>query len=195
MGASDPSVLEPYVRAYHEGVRKAEPVGGAINAQWASQTIGICTEDNREGRELGTLSIKNFFAPDRPYARGQKDIYSRLLKQWGGIPEHLEQEFIRSGTAEEAGEKPETEVTNFIAGAIWDRLDADTLCDRAVIIAGDPDSCIEALKKHEAAGVDQVLISMQTETVPHDVVMKSTELFGKYVIPEFKESQPPEAIP
>ena len=194
MGASDPSVLEPYVRAYHEGVRKATPVGSAINAQWASQTIGICTEDNREGRDLGALSIKSFFAPDRPYARGQKDIYSRLLKQWGGIPKHLEQEFIRSGTAEEAGEKPETEVTNFIAGAIWDRLDPDTLCDRAVIIAGDPDSCVEALKKHEAAGVDQVLISMQTETVTHDVVMKSIELFGKYVVPEFKETQPLEAL-
>ena len=67
-------------------------------------------------------------------------------------------------------------------------MDADTLCDRAVIIAGDPDSCIAALKKHEAAGTDQVLISMQTDTVPHEVVMKSIELFGQYVIPEFGDS-------
>ncbi|MAG36774.1 MAG: hypothetical protein CL878_11115 [Dehalococcoidia bacterium] len=81
MGASDPSVLEPYIGAYHDTVGKAAPVGGAVNAQWASQTIGICTEDNREGRELGTLSIKNFFGPDRPYAKGVDDIYSRLLKQ------------------------------------------------------------------------------------------------------------------
>ena len=72
--------------------------------------------------------------------------------------------------------------------AVWESLDADTLADRAVIIAGNPDSCIAALKKHESAGVDQVLITMQTETVPHSVVMKSIELFGKYVIPEFKDS-------
>ncbi len=58
-----------------------------------------------------------------------------------------------------------------------------------MIIAGDPDSCIEALKKHEATGIDQMMIMTQTETVPHEKVMKSIELFGKYVIPEFKRSE------
>lgn len=188
MGASAPSVLEPYIRAYHEAVVKASPVGGTINSQWGSQTIGICTENNRDGRDLGALSTKTFFGPDRPYAKGQKDLYSRLIKQWGGIPDHLKEEFIRSGAASEAGDNSEAEETNFVVDAVWESLDADTLADRAVIIAGNPDSCIAALKKHESAGVDQVLITMQTETVPHSVVMKSIELFGKYVIPEFKDS-------
>ncbi len=75
------------------------------------------------------------------------------------------------------------------AHKIWNDLDADTLADRGVIIAGDPDSCIEALKKHEATGIDQMMIMTQTETVPHEKVMKSIELFGKYVIPEFKRSE------
>ena len=188
MGASDPLVLEPYIHQYHESVNKSNPVGGFINPQWTSQTIGICTDDNKEGRELGTLSIKNFFGPDRPYAKGQEDIYTKLLKQWGGVPKHLEQDFARAGKTEDSNNIIETETTNFIGHKIWEQLDADTLCDRAVIIAGNPDSCIEALKKHEKAGVDQVLISMQTETVPHDVVMKSIELFGKYIIPEFSNS-------
>ena len=46
---------------------------------------------------------------------------------------------------------------------------------------GDPDSCIKALKLHEAAGCDKMMIMMQTETIPHQKVMKSLELFGKYV--------------
>ena len=188
MGASDPSVLEPYIHQYHESVNKATPVGGFINPQWTSQTIGICTDDNKQGRELGTLSIKNFFGPDKPYAKGQEDIYNKLLTQWGGVPKHLEQDFARAGKNENSSNTIETETTNFIGHKIWEQLDADTLCNRAVIIAGNPDSCIEALKKHEKAGVDQVLISMQTETVPHDVVMKSIELFGKYIIPEFSDS-------
>jgi hypothetical protein len=29
---------------------------------------------------------------------------------------------------------------------------------------------------------------IQRESVPHETVMKSIELFGKYVIPEFKSS-------
>ena len=66
-----------------------------------------------------------------------------------------------------------------IAHSIIEELDADTLADRAVTIAGDPDSCIEALKKHEATGIDQMMIMMQTATIPHEKVMKSIELFGK----------------
>jgi len=41
-------------------------------------------------------------------------------------------------------------------------------------------------KRDAAHGADQVLISMQTVTVPHEVVMKSLELFDKYVFPGFK---------
>ena len=67
-------------------------------------------------------------------------------------------------------------------------MDADTLADRGVIVAGDPDSCIEAIKLHEATGVDQMQFLMATETVDHAHVMKSIELFGKHVIPAFKEA-------
>ena len=56
------------------------------------------------------------------------------------------------------------------------------------MIAGNPDTCIEALKKHEATGIDQMMIMMQTETIPHEKVMESIRLFGKYVIPEFKKT-------
>ena len=115
-----------------------------------------------------------------------------MLEQWGGVPEHLRQNFSRYvelGDQEVPEGSLDLSGGGAIAHKIWDELDADTLCDRAVIIAGDPDSCIEALKKHEATGIDQMMIMMQTETVPHETVMKSIELFGKYVLPEFKESE------
>ncbi len=62
-------------------------------------------------------------------------------------------------------------------------MDADTLCDRGIIIAGDPDSCIKGVQLYEDAGVDQVILIMQTETIPHERVLQSIEMFGKYVIP------------
>lgn len=192
-GSSAPASLEPYVKAYKEKVRHSNPVGGFINNQWANSTLGICLEDNKEARELGAQSLKNFFGPDRPYVQGQRDIYARLLEQWGGVPDHLKQNFSRYVDAVE-GEEGTEDILDFsggeaIAHKVWNDLDADTLSDRGVIIAGDPDSCIEALKKHEAIGIDQMMIMMQTETIPHDKVMKSIELFGKYVIPEFKKSE------
>jgi alkanesulfonate monooxygenase SsuD/methylene tetrahydromethanopterin reductase-like flavin-dependent oxidoreductase (luciferase family) len=73
-------------------------------------------------------------------------------------------------------------------------MDADTLCDRGVIIAGDPDSCIKGVQLYEDIGVDQVILIMQTETIPHERVLQSIELFGKHVLPAFgkgvKKSQP-----
>ena len=191
-GSSAPSSLEPYVRAYKDKVRNATPVGATINDQWASSTLGICLEDDREARELGAQSLKSFFGPDRPYVQGQKDIYARLLEQWGGVPDHLKHNFSRYvdvGLEEETAES----VLDFSGGSaiahkVWSDLDADTLSDRAVVIAGDPDSCIAALKKHEATGIDQMMIMMQTETIPHEKVMQSIELFGRYVIPEFQKT-------
>ena len=78
-----------------------------------------------------------------------------------------------------------------LAQKIWEEFDADTLAQRGVIVAGDPDSCIEAVKLHEATGVDQLQFLMATETVGHEEVMKSIEMFGKHVIPAFKKSQNP----
>ena len=73
-----------------------------------------------------------------------------------------------------------------MAQKIWEEMDADTLAKRGVIVAGDPNSCIGAVKLHEATGVDQVQFLMATETVGHEQVMKSIEMFGKHVIPAFR---------
>ena len=63
-------------------------------------------------------------------------------------------------------------------------LDANVLADRGVIIAGNPESCLRTIEMYEDIGVDQVLMIMQTETIPHEKVMSSIEMFGKYVIPK-----------
>ena len=76
-----------------------------------------------------------------------------------------------------------------LAQRIWEEFDAETICDRAIIVAGDPESCIKAIKVHEATGVDQIQFLMATETVPHEQVMKSIEMFGKHVIPAFKKAR------
>ncbi len=73
------------------------------------------------------------------------------------------------------------------ARAAMEQMDADTLCDRGVIIAGNPESCIESIRKYEQIGVDQIMMIMQTETVPHEKMMRSIELFGKQVFPACRQ--------
>ena len=189
-GGSTPEILKPHVDAYRENIKNAKPVGGSVNNQWCNATMGYCGEDNKEARELAVHSIKTFFGPGRPYVQDQKDIYEKLLENWGGVPEHLRQNFERYVDLPDK----EEEALDFSGGTslahrIWDQLDADTLCDRGVVIGGDPESCIAAIRKHEEAGADQVMIMIQTETIPHEKVMKSVELLGKHVLPVFKEEE------
>ena len=188
LGISAPSILAPHVKAYRENIKKAEPVGQYVNNQWLSATMGYCDSDNQEARELCAQSLKTFFGPDKPYLQDQKDLYEKLVEQWGGVPDHLRQNFSRYIEQDDSQEVVDLSGGAAIAQQAWRELDADTLVERGVIVAGDPESCIKAVKLHEETGVDQLQFLMATETIPHEKVMKSIEMFGKHVIPEFKKT-------
>ncbi|MGD9764580.1 MAG: LLM class flavin-dependent oxidoreductase [Candidatus Binatia bacterium] len=62
--------------------------------------------------------------------------------------------------------------------------DARKLNDRTpTVILGTPDQLIEKIKKLELLGYDEVVIRI--DGMGHQKLMKSLELIGKYVIPEF----------
>ena len=194
LGVNAPAVLEPHIKAYREAIKDAEPVGNFVNNRWLSSCFGLCGEDSSKTKELCAQSLKTFFGPGRPYVQDQKDVYSKLLDQWGGVPDHLAQNFSRYvDVTADSGTNGSVDLSGgtALAQKIWEEFDADTLAQRGVIVAGDPDSCIEAVKLHEATGVDQLQFLMATETVGHEDVMKSIEMFGKHVIPAFKKSQNP----
>ena len=39
--------------------------------------------------------MKTFFEPDKPYIQGRIGAYEELLEAWGGVPDHLKNEFTR----------------------------------------------------------------------------------------------------
>ena len=176
-----PSTLQEHIGEYKEGVKSARPVGAFVNDQWANFTVGHCGEDNSEAQELGARAIKSFFGPDRPYTRGRADVYKKLLEAWGGVPEHLQQEFGRW-----VGKEADLGGGGNLDFSIWEQMDAATLCERGIIVAGDPESCIEGVRRHQESGADQVILVMQTDQIPHEKVMSSIDLFGRGVIPTFK---------
>ena len=199
LGVSAPSVLEPHINAYRETIKNAKPVGNFVNNKWLSSCFGLCGEDNEQTQELCARSLKTFFGPGRPYVQDQKDVYARLLDQWGGIPDHLAQNFSRYIDVEgqvgsaNGGSSAAFDLSGggALAQRIWEEFDAATMAERGIIVAGDPDSCIEAVKLHEATGVDQLQFLMATETVGHQDVLKSIEMFGKHVIPAFRKAEEP----
>ncbi|WP_310962447.1 LLM class flavin-dependent oxidoreductase [Nocardioides terrisoli] len=56
--------------------------------------------------------------------------------------------------------------------------------DSAGFIVGDPEACIAQVKRFADMGIDA--ITMRIDGLPHRELMRSIELFGKYVIPTFK---------
>ena len=188
------SVLAKHVKTYKQNVNSAEPVGSLVTNYWANNVHAFCGADNKEARELAAESMKTFFGPDKPYIAGRVGAYEELLEAWGGVPEHLQADFgrwLRQSDEEHRQQAEEVGISSTPALARHARhreLDADTLADRGVTIAGDPESCIRAIRMYEDIGVDEVMMIIQTETIPHDKVMGSIELFGKEVFPAIRES-------
>ena len=185
------NVLKDKLKIYRESIGNTEPAGAFITNFWGNNVHGFCDDDDQYAKELAAESMKTFFGPDKPYIQGRIGAYEQLLEDWGGVPDHLQADFGRwLRQSDEAHQQQAAEVGISLdsgpgaARAAIAQLDANVLADRGVIIAGNPESCLRAIKMYEEIGVDQVLIIMQTETIPHDKVMSSIEKFGKYVIPE-----------
>ena len=180
-GSGAPAGMKVHIDNYRQNIKNAKPVGGFVNNQWANFTLGHCGDDDLEAVETGANAIKEFFGPNRPYTADRKDVYENLLDSWGGVPDHLEASFSRflGGGEEDLG-------GGGAPRAMLGELPAELLAERGVIVAGDPKRCVESIRRHQETGIDQLLLIMQSDQIPHEKVMRSIELFGKEVIPTFK---------
>ena len=178
-----PSEMAPYIAEYKERIEGAEPLGGAVNNQWAHLAVTHCGADRSEAQARAVHAMKTFFGPDRPYTQGQSEVYRQLVKGWGGIPDHLENQFkwVLAEQADVGGGEFSIERSAF------EEFDAATLCERGVVIAGDPEACIAGVERHREAGEDQILLLMQLDTIPHEQVVSSIRMFAEEVIPAFAE--------
>ncbi len=179
-GSGAPAGMKEHVDQYRENIKNANPVGQFVNNQWANFTLGHCGDNNEKAQQLGARRSRSSSARTAPYTADRQDVYERLLESWGGVPDDLRVNFSRFLGGEQdlgGGGAPR---------AMLGEMPADLLCERGVIVAGNPDSCINSVKRHQEVGVDQTLLIMQSDQIPHEKARHSIELFGKEVIPAFK---------
>jgi len=193
-------ILAEHVKVYRDAITDAEPVGAFVNNFWGNNVHAYCGKDDQAAKELAAESMKTFFGPDKPYIQGRINAYEELLEAWGGVPDDLNADFSRWLRQSDDAHKQQAEEAGLsldsgpgAARAAIAQLNANVLSDRGVIIAGNPESCIKTVQMYEDIGVDQVMMIMQTETISHDKVMESMELFGKEVIPAFHKAETPVA--
>ena len=186
------NVLKDKLKIYRESIGNTEPAGAFITNFWGNNVHGFCDDDDQYAKELAAESMKTFFGPDKPYIQGRIGAYEQLLGRLGRCARSLAGGLralaptVGRGTS--AAGCRGGHLARLRSGSREGPLSLNWtpmfLPTAESSLRATPESCLRAIKMYEEIGVDQVLIIMQTETIPHDKVMSSIEKFGKYVIPE-----------
>ena len=92
------------------------------------------------------------------------NAYEQLLESWGGVPDHLRADFGRWLRQSDDAHKAQAAQVGIsldsgpgAARAAFGQMDPVTLCERGIIIAGDPDSCVRGVGLYEEAGADELV--------------------------------------
>jgi hypothetical protein len=175
----DPEEARHWIGDYHRTLAdEGVPIGDAVNANVACVSTFMCHPDEDEALRRG-LEGANFFG----YSLAHYYIFGR--HQPGTTDVWAEYERRR-------GEQGFDPVAVAAAAQHGDRLGAKVVQGGIGGIrgaVGTPAQIRDYLRRHEEAGVDQVIFVSQAGKNRHEHIMESLELFGREVLPEFKDRQ------
>jgi alkanesulfonate monooxygenase SsuD/methylene tetrahydromethanopterin reductase-like flavin-dependent oxidoreductase (luciferase family) len=161
-----PEDLADRLKLYRQGLAECEkPVGKVKNERAATFTLVHCAPTNEQAFAEANESF--------PWYVKTAVAHIASLGDW------MQGEDL--GTYSYVAELKQHQDSG-----VLDHLTFDFLKDSGSSVVGDPDRCIEIAKRYEAAGCDLLLCLVNPYKIPHDKVMRSIDLFGKYVIPAFK---------
>jgi alkanesulfonate monooxygenase SsuD/methylene tetrahydromethanopterin reductase-like flavin-dependent oxidoreductase (luciferase family) len=155
------------VRAYREAIKQAKPVGGLVHNRVTASAEVFCHENRQKAFERGS-ELVDWYRQQRV----QRDSTVWSGQDANAVPDDYKWHYERSTSSRTKS----------------DDTPSIDLIKRGDYCIGDPDDCISYLEKYESAGVDEMIPLFQIGPVTNAEVMKSLELFSKYVIPHFAKS-------
>ena len=171
----DPEEAEHWVADYRRTMaEKCIPIGKAVNTDIACVSPMMCHEREDEAIARG-LEGGNFFG----YSLAHYYVFGDHVPARTDVWREFQERRGEMGYSPEAALAAQREVL----GAKVTSGEATGL--RGCI--GTPDQLREYLERFEAAGVDQVIFCLQAGKNRHEHIMESIELFGREVMPAFKE--------
>jgi alkanesulfonate monooxygenase SsuD/methylene tetrahydromethanopterin reductase-like flavin-dependent oxidoreductase (luciferase family) len=175
----DPEEARHWIDEYHATLAaESVPIGDAVNPNVACVSTFMCHPDEQEALRRG-LEGANFFG----YSLAHYYIFGRHRP---GVSDVWAEYQRRRG---EQGFDPDAVAA---AAQHGDRLGAKVVQGGIAGIrgaVGTPAQIRDYLLRYEEAGVDQVIFVSQAGKNRHEDIMESLELFGREVLPEFKERQ------
>jgi alkanesulfonate monooxygenase SsuD/methylene tetrahydromethanopterin reductase-like flavin-dependent oxidoreductase (luciferase family) len=171
----DPEEARHWVDDYYETLAsEGIPMGDAVNANLACVTSFFCHPDEEEAVRRGAEGA-NFLG----YSLGHYYVFGRHRPGRGDLWE----EYRERGAAE--GFDPDAVA---LATETPERLGAKVVRDGTSGLRGamgTPEQVREYLRRYEACGVDQVILSCSAGRNRHEHIMESLGLFAREVMGEF----------
>ncbi|HEX2171007.1 MAG TPA: LLM class flavin-dependent oxidoreductase [Dehalococcoidia bacterium] len=181
-----PEALTERIQAYRRTVQNpAHAVSPMINNQVAGFTMVHCDEDRNAAFEEGGMAALWYRAlrpkSDRPYF-------------WDAFETERRKRFEQIDSYKWTAGRFTEELGLYLGadqgGEVDPRLlDPVKMATSGMVCMGNPDDCIAAAERFEAQGLDQLMCLVQAGRIPHEKVMNTLRLFGKYVIPHFQEKE------
>jgi len=162
-----PESLAERIGLYREGLAECtNPAGKFINDQAATFTMVHCDDDAQRAYKTAEESM----------------VWYVKHGSWliASVAELMEGRELGSYTY--TGEAYERHKQGQLG-----QLTFEYLHESGSAIVGDPDECIRAAKRYEAAGCDLLLCLVNPYKIPHEDTMRCIELMGKHVLPAFAD--------
>lgn len=146
------------VRAYRAAIAGARGPAGAVNNRFCCTPATLVLDDDRKACEHGFRGARFFQEALATYFLSRERIV-------GGLD-----------VSREPLSAPQ------LAKAMAERNGAGSALTSVI---GDPKAAIETVSRFHAAGVDELILVMQTATVPHPLILESMRTFAEKVMPRF----------
>ena len=148
------------IKAYHDALKHATPVGKFINNQFSAYTMVHCAETQEKAKENGAYGGIVWYIDGQISNRQKWEGSTSLFGQYKKYP---------------------------VLQAYADgKIGVEYFDNEDMVIIGDPDKVIRKMEKYEQMGLDHLMCNVEFGPLSHESVKRSIELLGKHVIPHFK---------
>jgi alkanesulfonate monooxygenase SsuD/methylene tetrahydromethanopterin reductase-like flavin-dependent oxidoreductase (luciferase family) len=164
-----PEEVKRKIDIYREALgRCKEPIGAVVNDQAATFTMTVCLDDRAEAERVARDSFEWY-----------PKTGARQIATLAGYMEERQEDLGNYGYAADMRKVDED-------GSL-DLLTLEYLTETGACVLGTPADCIDACRRYQEAGVDLLLCLVNPWKVPHEAVMRTIELMGTEVIPQFRD--------
>ncbi|MGI5472201.1 LLM class flavin-dependent oxidoreductase [Streptomyces sp. CA-132043] len=173
-----PEEAKEWVDTYYRIIESDEcvPIGKTVNPNFSVVLPFMCHQDEDtaldrglDGAHFFSYSLMHYYITGQ-HRPGTSDVWQEFQnnREAAGL--------TREPVAPAEGEEPTPEAKAMMAQI--------TSLRRGI---GTPEQITDLVRRYEAAGVDQIIFSVQTGKNRHDHICESLELFAAEVLPEFAE--------